>query len=156
MLRSLHHFLSLGAPLLISCFPCALVSSPSACAVSAWLLTLWPLAPHRSLLPGWCLLPPFFHGACQSYCSLTSDWVRTALCAVRDLAAPGDLTTQVALPFEFGAVEMQYESYRGSQVLYCHMQWAPAACTRPPRVQQSLLPWLCWAAFAHMPRPLTC
>jgi hypothetical protein len=45
---------------------------------------------------------------------------------VRDLAPPGDLTTQVALPFEFGAVEMQYESYRGSQ----------ARSLRPPRSSQ--------------------
>ncbi|KAL4447861.1 hypothetical protein ABPG75_005080 [Micractinium tetrahymenae] len=37
------------------------------------------------------------------------------LSLVRDLAPPGDLTTQVSLPFEFGSVEMQYESYRGSQ-----------------------------------------
>lgn len=36
--------------------------------------------------------------------------------SVRDLAPPGELTTQAALPFEFGAVEMQYESYRGAQV----------------------------------------
>ncbi len=36
--------------------------------------------------------------------------------AVRDLAPPGDLTTQMSLPFEFGSVEMQYESYRGTQV----------------------------------------
>ncbi|EFN56736.1 hypothetical protein CHLNCDRAFT_30650 [Chlorella variabilis] len=37
------------------------------------------------------------------------------LSLVRDLAPPGDLTTQASLPFEFGSVEMQYESYRGSQ-----------------------------------------
>lgn len=36
--------------------------------------------------------------------------------AVRDLAPPGELTTQASLAFEFGAVEMQYESYRGAQV----------------------------------------
>lgn len=35
---------------------------------------------------------------------------------MRDLAPPGDLTTQASLPFEFGSVEMQYESYRGAQV----------------------------------------
>ncbi|KAL4442451.1 hypothetical protein ABPG77_005035 [Micractinium sp. CCAP 211/92] len=37
------------------------------------------------------------------------------LSLVRDLAPPGDLTTQMSLPFEFGSVEMQYESYRGTQ-----------------------------------------
>ncbi|PRW51123.1 vacuolar sorting-associated 26A-like isoform A [Chlorella sorokiniana] len=37
------------------------------------------------------------------------------LSLVRDLAPPGDLTTQASLPFEFGSVEMQYESYRGAQ-----------------------------------------
>ena len=36
--------------------------------------------------------------------------------AVRDLAPPGELSTQATLPFEFGSVEMQYESFRGSQV----------------------------------------
>lgn len=41
---------------------------------------------------------------------------RACLLAVRDLAPPGDLTTQMSLPFEFGSVEMQYESYRGTQV----------------------------------------
>lgn len=40
----------------------------------------------------------------------------TLCAAVRDLAPPGDLTTQASLPFEFGSVEMQYESYRGAQV----------------------------------------
>ncbi|PSC75932.1 Vacuolar sorting-associated 26B [Micractinium conductrix] len=37
------------------------------------------------------------------------------LSLVRDLAPPGELSTQATLPFEFGSVEMQYESFRGSQ-----------------------------------------
>ena len=38
------------------------------------------------------------------------------LSLVRDLAPPGEITSQQSLPFEFKAVEMEYESYRGSQV----------------------------------------
>ena len=36
--------------------------------------------------------------------------------AVRDLAFPGELTVQEVHDFEFGNVELQYESYRGLQV----------------------------------------
>ena len=36
--------------------------------------------------------------------------------AVRDLAFPGELTVQEVHGFEFGNVELQYESYRGLQV----------------------------------------
>lgn len=35
---------------------------------------------------------------------------------VRDLAPPGDIVDQKIFPFEFKSVEMEYESYRGSQV----------------------------------------
>ena len=35
---------------------------------------------------------------------------------VRDLAPPGDLFTPQAYPFEFRSVEMEYESYKGTQV----------------------------------------
>lgn len=38
------------------------------------------------------------------------------VCAVRDLSPPGELSQQVVLPFEFKNVEMEYESYRGTQV----------------------------------------
>lgn len=38
------------------------------------------------------------------------------LSLVRDLAPPGEIISQQSLPFEFKAVEMEYESYRGSQV----------------------------------------
>lgn len=37
------------------------------------------------------------------------------LSLVRDLAPPGDLSTQASLPFEFANVEMQHESFRGVQ-----------------------------------------
>lgn len=37
------------------------------------------------------------------------------LALVRDLAFPGELTSQEILPFEFGSVEMQYDSYKGLQ-----------------------------------------
>jgi len=40
----------------------------------------------------------------------------THSCVVRDLAFPGELTSQEVYPFEFGNVELQYESYRGLQV----------------------------------------
>lgn len=36
--------------------------------------------------------------------------------AARDLEFPGELTSQKAFPFEFGSVEMQYDSYKGLQV----------------------------------------
>lgn len=36
--------------------------------------------------------------------------------AVRDLAFPGELTVQEVHDFEFGNVELQYDSYRGLQV----------------------------------------
>ncbi len=36
--------------------------------------------------------------------------------AARDLAPPGELATQAVLPFEFNAVEMEHDSYRGLQV----------------------------------------
>ena len=36
---------------------------------------------------------------------------------VRDLAPPGEMVEQATFPFEFKSVEMEYESYRGSQVL---------------------------------------
>lgn len=45
--------------------------------------------------------------------------VSHAIChshAARDLAPPGDLTTQQSLPFEFNSVEMEHDSYRGLQV----------------------------------------
>lgn len=35
---------------------------------------------------------------------------------VRDLAPPGEMLEQITFPFEFKSVEMEYESYRGSQV----------------------------------------
>ena len=38
------------------------------------------------------------------------------LSLVRDLAPPGELMSQQVYPFEFKSVEMEYESYRGSQV----------------------------------------
>jgi len=43
------------------------------------------------------------------------------LSLVRDLSPPGEIVSQQSLPFEFKAVEMEYESYRGSQVRlrYC-------------------------------------
>ena len=58
-----------------------------------------PPAPSYPLLPAALCCPGATHPA-----------------SVRDLAPPGELATQASLPFEFGAVEMQYESYRGSQV----------------------------------------
>lgn len=67
--------------------------------------------------------------------------------AVRDLAPPGDLTTQLSLPFEFGSVEMQYESYRGSQVR--------TAQEDPPKWRAC--PWHSWGAGPGvLPARLTC
>ncbi len=36
--------------------------------------------------------------------------------AARDLSPPGELTSQVSLPFEFNSVEMEHDSFRGLQV----------------------------------------
>ena len=36
--------------------------------------------------------------------------------AARDLALPGELAQPLVLPFEFKNVEMEHESYRGTQV----------------------------------------
>ena len=35
---------------------------------------------------------------------------------MRDLAFPAELNAQETYPFEFGSVEMQYDSYKGLQV----------------------------------------
>jgi Vacuolar protein sorting-associated protein 26 len=47
-------------------------------------------------------------------------WVPVDKCpvlrAARDLAPPGELTSQQLLPFEFNSVEMEHDSYRGLQV----------------------------------------
>jgi hypothetical protein len=40
-----------------------------------------------------------------------------ATLAVRELAPPGELTSSKVFPFEFRSVEMQYDSFRGQQVM---------------------------------------
>jgi hypothetical protein len=61
--------------------------------------------------------------------------------AVRELAPPGDLATaaQKPLPFEFRNVEMQYDSYRGTQVRCRFVQPSGSALGSFQRKQWHLL-----------------
>lgn len=72
-----------------------------------------------------------------------------ALAAVRDLAPPGDLTSAASkpLPFEFKAVEMQYDSYRGMQVR-CRWVGAPGQAA-PVMVVCGGALWGTWPAAPY-------
>lgn len=99
-----HQFLSLGAclPGVPAVWPVRLVNAEPACQLSG--IRCRNAGEHDQPSAA-----PRMNGSSDNAC-------RPAPPAVRDLAPPGELTTQASLPFEFGSVEMQYESYRGAQV----------------------------------------
>lgn len=81
-------------------------------------------------------------------CSITLVMVR---CAARDLSPPGELSQQVVLPFEFKNVEMEYESYRGTQV---RLRSLPAPSRLPSAAEQKC-PKSYYQSERTSPRELT-